>query len=203
MLGRDLVEVKDFEKGTLVFKDFESEFFWAKCIIQENSEKINRFLNFKEQYSLRFLYGEIEEAKKILDSIEAEFGQSLWLIKNKLSFYQETIGLEKNKSYTNSLKKHLKNGSLAKYIIHWLSIRNENNVSIHKFNSQIESTISKLNKDDFKNWQGVNVYYKFCSKRLIKKIHKLNKKILTLTFYKSHRYPNLNIVQFLAPISSY
>ena len=152
LLGRDLVEVKDFEKGTLVFKDFESEFFWAKCIIQENSEKINRFLNFKEQYSLRFLYGEIEEAKKILDSIEAEFGQSLWLIKNKLSFYQETIGLEKNKSYTNSLKKHLKNGSLAKYIIHWLSIRNENNVSIHKFNSQIESTISKLNKDDFKNF---------------------------------------------------
>lgn len=52
LLGRDLVEVKDFEKGTLVFKDFESEFFWAKCIIQENSEKINRFLNFKEQYSL-------------------------------------------------------------------------------------------------------------------------------------------------------
>lgn len=152
LLVRDLVEVKDFEKGTLVFKDFESEFFWAKCIIQENSEKINRFLNFKEQYSLRFLYGEIEEAKKILDSIEAEFGQSLWLIKNKLSFYQETIGLEKNKSYTNSLKKHLKNGSLAKYIIHWLSIRNENNVSIHKFNSQIESTISKLNKDDFKNF---------------------------------------------------
>ena len=53
MLVRDLVEVKDFEKGTLVFKDFESEFFWAKCIIQENSEKINRFLNFIMQIQVQ------------------------------------------------------------------------------------------------------------------------------------------------------
>jgi len=152
LLGNNLVKAKDFEKGTLVFKDFDSEFFWAKCIIQENIEKINIFLKLKEEYSLRFLYGEIEEAEKILDSIEAEFGQSLWLIKNKLSFYQETMGLEKNKSYTSSLKKHLKNGSLAKYIIHWLSIRNESNVSIYRFNNQIEIALSRLTKDSFKEF---------------------------------------------------
>ncbi len=38
-----------------------------------------------------------------------------------------------------------------------------------------------FNKDDFKNWEGVNVYYKFCSKRLIKKIHKLGKTVYVWT----------------------
>lgn len=34
-----------------------------------------------------------------------------------------------------------------------------------------------FNKDDFKNWEGVNVYYRFCSKRVIRKIHKLGKTV--------------------------
>lgn len=39
-------------------------------------------------------------------------------------------------------------------------------------------------KDDYNNWQGVNVYYKFCSKRLIKKLHKLNKTVYVWTVNK-------------------
>jgi glycerophosphoryl diester phosphodiesterase len=38
-----------------------------------------------------------------------------------------------------------------------------------------------FNKDDFKNWQGVNVYYRFCSKRVIRKIHKLGKTVYVWT----------------------
>lgn len=41
-----------------------------------------------------------------------------------------------------------------------------------------------FNKDDYTNWQGVNVYYKFCSKRLIKKLHKLNKTVYVWTVNK-------------------
>ena len=39
----------------------------------------------------------------------------------------------------------------------------------------------RFNKDDFANWQGVNVYYKFCSKRVIRKIHKLGKTVYVWT----------------------
>ncbi|MBC7695438.1 MAG: glycerophosphodiester phosphodiesterase [Burkholderiales bacterium] len=38
-----------------------------------------------------------------------------------------------------------------------------------------------FNKDDFKNWNGVNVYYRFCSKRVIRKIHKLGKTVYVWT----------------------
>ena len=38
-----------------------------------------------------------------------------------------------------------------------------------------------FSKDDFKNWEGVNVYCKFCSKRLIKKVHALGKTVYAWT----------------------
>ncbi len=36
-------------------------------------------------------------------------------------------------------------------------------------------------KDDFKNWQGVNVYYRFCSRRLIRNVHRLGKTVYVWT----------------------
>lgn len=42
-------------------------------------------------------------------------------------------------------------------------------------------------KDDFKNWQGVNVHYRFCSKRVIRKIHKLGKTVYVWTVNKPRK----------------
>lgn len=39
-------------------------------------------------------------------------------------------------------------------------------------------------KDDFSNWEGVNVYYRFCSRRVIKKVHKLGKTVYVWTVNK-------------------
>lgn len=36
-------------------------------------------------------------------------------------------------------------------------------------------------KDDFKSWEGVNVYYRFCSKRVIRRIHALRKTVYVWT----------------------
>lgn len=44
-----------------------------------------------------------------------------------------------------------------------------------------------FNKDDFNNWQGVNVYYRFCSKRVIRKIHKLGKTVYVWTVNKPRK----------------
>ncbi len=42
----------------------------------------------------------------------------------------------------------------------------------------------KLNKDKFNEWDGVNVYYRFCSRRLIRKLHKQNKTVYAWTVNK-------------------
>ncbi len=45
----------------------------------------------------------------------------------------------------------------------------------------------KFNKDDFESWQGVNVYYRFCSKRVIRKLHKLGKTVYVWTVNKPRK----------------
>jgi len=42
----------------------------------------------------------------------------------------------------------------------------------------------KFNKDKFENWQGVNIYYPFVSKKIIRKLHKQNKTVYAWTVNK-------------------
>jgi len=46
-------------------------------------------------------------------------------------------------------------------------------------------------KDAFSAWQGVNVYYKFASKKIIKKLHSQNKTVFVWTVNKSRKMKKL------------
>jgi len=48
-----------------------------------------------------------------------------------------------------------------------------------------------FHKDNFENWKGVNVYHLFCSRRLIQKIHKLNKTVYVWTVNKPRKAKKL------------
>lgn len=49
----------------------------------------------------------------------------------------------------------------------------------------------RINKDDLKNWQGVNVYRLFAGKRLIKKLHKQNIQVFVWTVNKKRKAQKL------------
>ena len=115
------------------------------------------------------------------------------------------IELKKGNSYYPNIEKHIVD-LIAKYNAQsWIS-------TIHSFEKEPLMNIAKrdssinlqklivfnlplvsfnfdkhFNKDDFKNWEGVNVYYKFCSKRVIKKIHKLGKTVYVWTVNKPRK----------------
>lgn len=155
ILGDKKVKTKELFQNILTYKNFDSEFFWAKFIILKNKNKINRYLEYKEKYSRYLVYGNYDDAEKTLTTIEQEFGTSIWLIKNQISFNQISKGLEEQKNITKNIKKNLKDGSLSKFLVHWLSIRNENNTTINRFRNQIDLIIPKLNpnrQDGFKEY---------------------------------------------------
>ncbi len=109
------------------------------------------------------------------------------------------IELKKGNSYYSNIEKHIID-LIDKYNAHsWIS-------TIHSFEKEPLMNIAKRDssinlqklivfkfplvsfsfdkcfvKDDFKNWEGVNIYYKFCNKRVIRKIHKLGKTVYVWT----------------------
>ena len=118
---------------------------------------------------------------------------------------QLLIELKKGNSYYPNIEKHIVD-VIAKYNaqswVHTIhSFDKESLVNVAKRDSSIN--LQKLivfnlplvsfnfdkhfNKDDFKNWEGVNVYYKFCSKRVIKKIHRLGKTVYVWTVNKPRK----------------
>ncbi|MCY0971074.1 hypothetical protein [Chryseobacterium wangxinyae] len=165
-LNIDKPKPKDLCKNLLTFKDFDTEFFWAKNVLSLKIEKINSFLQYKNRYSHLVLIGNYVEADEILNQIEKKFGISIWLIKSKIAFYQISSGLEQQKKYTTALKKQLKNGSLAKFIVHWLSIRNEKNTTVSRFKSQLEPTLIKLNDITQEGFREFLIYHLFENEEL-------------------------------------
>ena len=118
---------------------------------------------------------------------------------------QLLIELKKENSYYTNIEKHIVD-LITKYNaqswIHTIhSFDKDALVNVAKRDSSIN--LQKLivfnlplvsfnfdkhfNKDDFKNWEGVNVYYKFCSKRLIRKVHKLGKSVYVWTVNKPRK----------------
>jgi hypothetical protein len=142
--SRKIRKITDLDTPNLVYLNFDSEFAWAKNILIRNIDSINAFLKLSKEFSSELLKGNYLEASNILDKIESEFGQSLWLIKTKIAFLQLTEGLEAQKKYTQNIKEKLRNGGLVKFIAHWTSIRNEGQTTVSRFSSQVDTIINKL-----------------------------------------------------------
>ncbi|MDM1072148.1 hypothetical protein HX001_06520 [Empedobacter brevis] len=158
------IDLNDFFKNIVKYKNFNSEFLWCKSIISKNINRINLFIRYRDEYSNSILIGNYDNAAKVLDLIENEFGDSVWLVKNRISFYQLTEGLERQKNYTNSIKERLEDGSLEKFLVHWISVRNENNTSVNKFKNQISFTLNRLNEKTqigFKEYLEFHLYEKY------------------------------------------
>lgn len=137
-------EYHDLDFKNLLPIPFENELTWAKTILFRNAKSINSFIEKSKQYSKNLLSGNFDSANKILDDIENKFGQSIWLIKNRIAFLQLTEGLESQKKYTQKVKNELRDSSLVKFVIHWVSIRNENKTTLSKFKSQFEPLVDRL-----------------------------------------------------------
>ncbi len=112
------------------------------------------------------------------------------------------IELKKGSDYYPNIEKHIVD-LINKYNAHsWISTihsfdkkalinvaKRDSNINLQKLIVFKFPLVSfnfdkKFNKDNFESWQGVNVYYRFCSKRVIKKLHRLGKTVYVWTVNK-------------------
>lgn len=159
-----------------------------------NGKGLIKDISSKDFKQLFVTSSEVEKQKERINPPTLE--EAIQLINGRCKLL---IELKKGNSYYPNIEKHIVD-LIDKYKAHsWIStihsFEKEPLINIAKRDSSIN--LQKLivfnlplvsfnfdkhfNKDDFKNWEGVNVYYKFCSRRVIKKIHKLGKTVYVWT----------------------
>lgn len=84
-------EPKYMDRGpTLkVSNDFYTELRWMVFLFATYSDQLSTFVEFRKKFDTCILLGEYEEALKILDKVEIEYGVSFWLLESKLFVYSK------------------------------------------------------------------------------------------------------------------
>ncbi len=138
----------------------------------------------------------IKYRKKILETNPPTLEEAIQLINGRCNLI---IELKKGNSYYPGIESKIIS-LIKKYQAEtWISAihsfekealinitKNDSHIKLQKlivFNLPLVSFSfdKQFSKDDFSNWQGVNVNHLFCSKRLIKQLHGLNKTVFAWT----------------------
>lgn len=124
------------------------EFIWTGSVLNLFIEPLKEFVKKKSIFEEAFVSGRYDEASSHLDEIERLHGFSIWLIENRLHLLQEKSGLKSQKDY---LEKVLATGitSLNAWVIYFLSIRCEENVSFANFESELSEVTAANELGDY------------------------------------------------------
>lgn len=124
--------------------DFEREIRWAAEYLQRFPEHLARFVSSVTEIETQVLHGDAGMAMESLDSLVTEYGPSLWSIRLRVALLQEVGGLEAQKQYAADIKRSAQGNGVVPYIVHEISVRNEESVTVARFRSRINQQLSQF-----------------------------------------------------------
>lgn len=117
-------------------------------VFNEYREKIESYVDKKNQYE-KFLFSEqYEEALRVINSIENELGLSVWCISKKMYLYDKIYGLERHKRYLSELQNNANNNVLLSTLFELESYFAESNTSYSAYKKRFESYNEMLQEND-------------------------------------------------------
>ncbi|MEE4961395.1 hypothetical protein V2K05_24835 [Pseudomonas alliivorans] len=120
----------------------EREMSWFTAVIVANAKRVSRYLELASQYEKMLLEANAFACLEILQTIEAEFGLSLWLIETKIAHLQHFEGVEAQKKYLATVKAEGQGN------VPWLatsfSVRNEEPTTFFRYLSQTVDTLDDV-----------------------------------------------------------
>ncbi|MGG7175685.1 hypothetical protein ACQPV1_20630 [Clostridium neonatale] len=120
--------------------NLEKEIIWQAIMIEEFHNEINKFLRYKSEFEKKLLYGEYNDAIKILDQVESNICVSLWSIENRLIIEDLSNGIEANKNEFSRIAS-FEDNNLLKAIIQLISTRVEDSMSTNRYKNFINKLI--------------------------------------------------------------
>jgi hypothetical protein len=123
--------------------DLQSEINWVILSIRKFRSEINLFLKYKKQYENAFIVGNYDKASLFLAKIEAEISTSNWSLENRMTLLEFSKSPEDNKLFLSEFIKKNR-GFFSPTLSHYLSNKSEKNLSILKYNADINAVLANL-----------------------------------------------------------
>lgn len=117
----------------------ELKYLIAACIAY--NDELLQYGVKKEKYEQLVLEGDYAHANIILDEIEKQFGESLWLINSKFFLAEKNGGTEENWKLLADLTRE-RNDSLIRLLIENKSRLNETKI---RYNDYLKTTLNRIN----------------------------------------------------------
>ena len=118
-------------------QNLKKELFWLLYNIKNDSENINQFLNYKNEFESLFLLCKYNEANKILEVARSNFGENLWTIEMTLMLKEHEFGTKVNWAELSNLLTKLQ-FPFYHFFINFYSKRIEENMSFENCISQFQ-----------------------------------------------------------------
>lgn len=115
----------------------EDELRWAEAIFLKNKQLINRFVSFERQFYSSLLKADGKNELRIIDAMEASVGLSFFSLSARISSLQLREGLEKQKTYVESVRKSSAVQNV-KFLAYWWGVRSEESTTADGFADDIE-----------------------------------------------------------------
>jgi hypothetical protein len=129
----------------------ERELAWAAAIFRQDASEISRFVVLKSQFEADLLLGRHEDCEATLDTVEKEFGFSIWLLELRIAFLQTSQGLEAQKAYLARIRSIRRDGDLISFLAHFTSWRNEETTNPFQFKKTVSERSAEWSvPDDFR-----------------------------------------------------
>src|ERR1043166_2995915 len=114
---------------------------WARLIFAQQARRLETFLERSRRYEFELASGRNAAALEVLDTIERDFGTSLWLIENRIAVLQLAHGLDKQKAYLSAIRSKATN--VVSFIAFYISNRNEETISPARFSERLRKQLEK------------------------------------------------------------
>src|ERR1700732_777429 len=118
----------------------EDEIRWATELLKCHASKISSFVVRKSEYERSVLAGDYSGSFGLLDSIETDFGLSLWSVESRIALLQSAYGLERQKGYVNGIRAERISNVVA-VLAFYISQRNEPATNPLHFQGQMAERI--------------------------------------------------------------
>lgn len=119
----------------------EGELMWSASVLSIYAQKLRAFVEMRDAYCQAYINAEFDQAEKILNSVQENFGFSLWLLGNRLQLLQATKGLQAQKSYLELFVSTEGINQFIAWVTYFLSLRAEDNVSYSSFEQEVEDIL--------------------------------------------------------------